>query len=312
MPAIYNSLVSDQHLKPHVAWRVAFVVPGILITVTAIALLLTCPDTPTGKWSDRHLAAQQNLAAHGVNATVVDVPGGLVDKKASQDSTSTSPAQTDEKTMQFDASGEQKTSKFADHEAQLPAQDMLDTARGEVIAKPSLKEAMPVIFSLQTLVTAACYFCTFGSELSVNSVLGAYYQANFKKLGQTGSGNWAAMFGLLNVICRPAGGILSDVLYRRTHTVWTKKIWLHILSVLTGVFMLAIGLTNSHSKSTMFGLVAGLALFLEGANGANFSLVPHVPPFANGIVSGVLVESSLRSFSDTMALTTLRHSGSSA
>jgi NNP family nitrate/nitrite transporter-like MFS transporter len=37
----------------------------------------------------------------------------------------------------------------------------------------------------------------------------------------------------------------------------------------------------------MFGLIAGMAFFLEAGNGANFSLVPHVHPHANGIVSGV-------------------------
>lgn len=38
----------------------------------------------------------------------------------------------------------------------------------------------------------------------------------------------------------------------------------------------------------MFGLIAGLAFFLEASNGANFALVPHVHPFANGIVSGIV------------------------
>lgn len=38
----------------------------------------------------------------------------------------------------------------------------------------------------------------------------------------------------------------------------------------------------------MVGLMnIGAAFFLEGANGLNFALVPHVHPYANGIVSGV-------------------------
>jgi NNP family nitrate/nitrite transporter-like MFS transporter len=36
----------------------------------------------------------------------------------------------------------------------------------------------------------------------------------------------------------------------------------------------------------MFGLIAGFAFFLEGGNGINYALVPHVHPYANGIVSG--------------------------
>lgn len=190
MPAIYDSLVKNQHLSAHVAWRVSFVVPGICIVAVAFGLLLLCPDTPTGKWADRHLAVQQNLVGHGINATVVDTPAGVLDKKSG--SGSSTPPTADEK-MQFDATGERK--KSYDNEAVVPEQEMLDTARGEVVQKPTFKEAMHVIFSMQTLVTAACYFCSFGTELSINSILGAYYLKNFKTLGQTGSGNWAAMFG---------------------------------------------------------------------------------------------------------------------
>ena len=37
----------------------------------------------------------------------------------------------------------------------------------------------------------------------------------------------------------------------------------------------------------MIGLVALMALFLEAGNGANFALIPHVHPRANGVLSGV-------------------------
>src|ERR1700733_1037658 len=91
MPAIFDSLVLSQHLTPHLAWRVAFVVPGICITTAALGSLFLCPDTPTGKWSDRHLAAQQNLAAHGVTGVVVDPPGSALDKKLGDNGSVTLP-----------------------------------------------------------------------------------------------------------------------------------------------------------------------------------------------------------------------------
>ncbi|KAJ3473169.1 hypothetical protein NLG97_g10477 [Lecanicillium saksenae] len=37
----------------------------------------------------------------------------------------------------------------------------------------------------------------------------------------------------------------------------------------------------------MVGLVTVMAIFHEAGNGANFALVPHVHPAANGVVSGV-------------------------
>ena len=35
------------------------------------------------------------------------------------------------------------------------------------------------------------------------------------------------------------------------------------------------------------GLIAGMAFFLEAGNGVNYALVPHVHPFANGVISGL-------------------------
>jgi len=285
MPAVFDSLLRKQHLSEHVAWRVSFIVPFIMITAVAIALFLLCDDTPTGKWSERHLAVQQNLQSHGVRAEgMVDVPGSITDKHTAGETTPTS---STEKRLDEEADLARAKHGSFNHEATMGEQEMLDAARGEVVQKPTFKEAMSVIFTPQTLVVAGCYFCSFGAELAINSILGAYYLKQFPKLGQTGTGNWAAMFGLLNVVFRPLGGIASDYLYRRTKSVWSKKILLHALAIMTGVFQIIIGITNSKNQSTMFGLIAGMAFFLEAGNGANFSLVPHIHPFANGIISGV-------------------------
>jgi NNP family nitrate/nitrite transporter-like MFS transporter len=270
MPAVYNSLVKDG-LSPHVAWRVSFVVPGILIVFVAICLLLLCPDTPTGKWSERFAAAEDNLRRHSVVG--VEVPGQLGDK----------PSTTGDKEH---GSEEEKPHGWKDNEAQATDQEMLDTARGEVIQKPSPAEVARVMFSPQTIVTAACYFCTFGAELAINSILGNYYKKNFPTLTLQEGGNWAAMFGLLNGVTRPLGGYISDLAYKRTKSVWAKKAVLHTYGIITGAFLIAIGVLDSKSQSTMFGLVAGMAFFLEGGNGADFGLVPHVHPYANGVVSG--------------------------
>ncbi|KAI9837423.1 MAG: hypothetical protein M1837_002968 [Sclerophora amabilis] len=281
MPAIFDSLVANQHLSPHAAWRVAFIVPFILITVTAILLLLLCRDTPTGKWSERHLATKQNLEVHHVNPEIVDVPGPITHQAHSErteDSRARSPEKLKPGLVGTDGS---------DHEAQIGEQEMIETAKGEIVQKPTFKEAMRVIFSLQTLVLCGGYVCSFGFELALNSSLGSYYLKNFPELGQTGSGNWAAMFGLLNIFFRPLGGIIGDLVYRPRRSLWAKKMWIHGVGIVAGAFLLAIGMVDSKDKSTMFGLIAGMAFFLEAGNGANFALVPHVHPASNGIVSGV-------------------------
>ena len=63
-------------------------------------------------------------------------------------------------------------------------------AESEIVKTPTFKEALSVTFSLQCLLLAALYACSFGGELSINSILGAYYNHNFPWLGQTKSGQW--------------------------------------------------------------------------------------------------------------------------
>lgn len=201
MPAIYDSLKLHQHLSSHVAWRVAFIVPFIMIVTTGIGMLLLCQDTPTGKWSERHFAAQQLLHAHGVEEPVP----GQVESSSSPSSGTTTPKGEKEKLETKRPSADVEHGVMlavSNREADMTQQQMLDVARGEIVVAPTLREGLKVLFSLQTLFHAATYFCSFGAELGVNSYLGSYYLKNFPKLGQTGSGRWAAMFGLLNIVTR--------------------------------------------------------------------------------------------------------------
>jgi NNP family nitrate/nitrite transporter-like MFS transporter len=87
---------------------------------------------------------------------------------------------------------------------------------------------------------------------------------------------------------RPAGGILADLAYKYSGgNVWAKKILLHTYSVFVGVFLIAIGVSDSHKLHTLTLLVGiGLSFFVGGSNGMNYALVPHVYPNANGVVSG--------------------------
>lgn len=95
------------------------------------------------------------------------------------------------------------------------------------------------------------------------------------------------MFGLMNIVCRPLGGVVADIAYGYTKSLWAKKALLHSYAFITGAFLIAIGQTQAKDVTTLVCLIGvGLAFFLEGANGLNFSLVPHVRPSSNGVVSG--------------------------
>jgi hypothetical protein len=233
-------------------------------------MLAFCDDTPTGKWADRYVAVP------GTSATaIVDIHGTITGKVVNA---SESLEKSDEKLDRKTADGDSDT----EAEVEQVDSELLTIARGEIVLTPTFSEALRVIFSLHSLALTMAYFCSFGGELAINSILGAYYLKNFPDLKQTGSGRWAAMFGLLNVFTRPAGGFIGDIIYKYTHSLWGKKFWIHFVGVTTGIFLIAIGITDPHYKPTLFGLVAGMAFFHEAGNGANFALVPHVHPFANG------------------------------
>lgn len=263
MPAVFDSLVQQSGLAPDRAWRVAYIVPFIIIVAVALGMLFTCDDTPNGKWSDRAMPMQGGSSDSSIRGEI-DTPSSVSIAKDINN--------IDEKHPQV----------ISDIESQSDGTTYLDLAKSEFIVPPTMKEIIYVVISPQTFALFGVYACSFGTELAVNSILGSYYEKNFPHLGQTEAGKWAAMFGLLNVLFRPLGGIISDLIYKRTQSVWAKKIWLIFLGVAAGAHLIAIGVSNPKTEATMFGLFVGLAVFMEAANGANFSLVPHVYPAANG------------------------------
>ncbi|KAI1489556.1 nitrate transporter [Biscogniauxia mediterranea] len=285
MPAVLDSFARRGY-SDGAAWRLTFIVPLIVVLATGIFMLLLCPDTPTGKWSERHLHVVENLVSHGaVGASgspsrggVVDTPGSIADKNSSDG----------DRTLVEGDKGKPSHAAW-DHEAVLSNEEMREIAQGEVIKKPTAVAALAVLVSPQTFFHVATYMCSFGGELAINSILSAYYVKNFPSLSQTTAANWAAMFGFMNFVTRPTGGFVADILYKFTgHSLWAKKIWIITCGCLTGAFLIVIGQVNPHHLPTMIGLVALMAVFLEAGNGANFALIPHVHPDANGTVSGVV------------------------
>ncbi|ROV91796.1 hypothetical protein VSDG_06434 [Cytospora chrysosperma] len=289
MPAVYDSFVARGYSMGQ-AWRLTFIVPLIMLIFTGVALLLLCPDTPVGRWSDRKLHMQETLHSQGPEGSpVVCVPGSIDNKHhsttgaASNEQDFKENGHSNEATLESNGS----PSHYTSDDANMASDDVLQAAQCELVVKPTFKEAMKVGFSPQTWVLMLCYACSFGGELAINSALPSYYHENFPSLGQTEASYWTAMFGFLNFVTRPLGGVISDVLYNKFgHSLWLKKTWMHACGVLTGMLLIVIGRVNPHHLPTFTGLMALMAIFLEAGNGANFALVPHVHPQANGIVSG--------------------------
>lgn len=277
MPALFDSLVRHQHLSDHVAWRVTFIIPFILTCVTILAILLLTDDTPTGSWSARALTLQRRTDTRDAFFNTIR------DRKGHNHTSASSTSDTINLKQPTDITERQED---VDYENQINERDLVDAASWELVKKPTTADALKVICSLPVLAVAVAIFCTFGPELAVNSFLGAYYYADFPSLGQTGAGAWAAMYGLLNFIFRPLGGIMSDTLYKYTRSLWAKKLLIVFEGIMLGIFAIIIGTTDQHSKGNRIGLVTAFAFFTETGSGAIFALVPHVHPTHNGLVTG--------------------------
>lgn len=163
MPLIYDSLRLDQGLTSSQAWRVAFVVPFILICATATGMFFLCDDTPTGKWADRHQATQALLHAH-VDPSPTDTPPS--------EPTETAETKTDNDTEKGEKEPERRPSNvdygrgsvtiIPDQEARMSKDEMRAVAQGEIVVAPTAREMMRVIFSLQTAFLSSTYICSFG------------------------------------------------------------------------------------------------------------------------------------------------------
>lgn len=165
MPAIFDSLVQQQGLEPHKAWRVAYVVPFIIIVSVALGMALTCDDTPSGSWSERHSIVKQ--AQLQGNNGVADNYGGLFEPPTETSSVTAFTPSLSEK--------EVKTKQQPiDPEAQHGEIDISE-AKAEVVVAPTFKETVRIFFSKESMTLASLYACSFGTVFQNKSPIPFLY-----------------------------------------------------------------------------------------------------------------------------------------
>ncbi|KAJ7269995.1 putative high affinity nitrate transporter [Mycena haematopus] len=273
MVSTYSSLRSDG-LSEHSAWRVAFaVVPvPILLSVAALTLLFG-QDHPAGAWSQRHnLPATAVAIAHGHH-------------------------------VHIDA--DEQSHETLEHEKARPVEtgeefgnvtSVVDFAVNESL---TFESGMKILASPLTWLPALAYLTTFGFELALDgqmeNVLFTVFKQRITGFDQNRAGYYTSIFGFLNLVTRPFGGYLGDVVYRKYGTKGKKYLTL-LCGLVMGVACLAGGvyLQNNHAAphppalSTVMGVFAVAAIFSEIGNGANFSLVPHCNSYNNGVMTGIV------------------------
>ncbi len=134
------------------------------------------------------------------------------------------------------------------------------------------------------------YFCTFGSELAVVSMLPLFFLDSFSQtagMTQVVAGMVAASFAFVNLIARPVGGFVSDRFGR-------KKALLILLGGLSiGYFLLTLIAPSWGTWGAYSGVILAVALamfcsfFVMAGEGAVFALVPLIKRRMTGQIAGL-------------------------
>jgi len=276
MVSLYQSL-RHRGLSEHVAWRAAFaIVPAPVLIFVAVLTLVIGKDHPAGKWSERHNLPATVLAAQQGHHVHQDADEKKIDLENN-----------------FGSKDVEVTARAVDeHDTDITT---VDVAINESL---TLQAALEIVASPVTWLPAISYLTTFGFELLVDGQMAAILFALFNKkipgFGQTTAGYYTSIFGFLNLVTRPFGGYVGDVVYRRWGTKG-KKYWVLACGVIMGATSLAGGFYLVDNKPpkvadlpTVIGIFAVSIIFSELGNGANFALVPHCNPYNNGVMSGIV------------------------
>jgi len=138
-----------------------------------------------------------------------------------------------------------------------------------------MKVHFPSVAALNTT-----YFANFGAELAVVSMLPAFFEGTFT-MTPTGAGLVASSFAFVNLFARPLGGLLSDSLRNRK---WT------MIAYMAGIAAGFFGMAQIGSAWPLWLAVAltiACSIFVQGAEGATFAIIPMINRRMTGQVAGM-------------------------
>src|SRR5690554_3801832 len=124
------------------------------------------------------------------------------------------------------------------------------------------------------------YFANFGAELAVVSMLPMLFEMTWG-LTATTAGLIAASFAFINLVARPIGGLVSDRFGNRRFVMLG-----YMLGIAIGFAMM--GLMNS-SWPLYLAVVTTIlcSVFVQGAEGATFGIIPSIKRRITGQISGM-------------------------
>ncbi|WP_018923121.1 MFS transporter [Salsuginibacillus kocurii] len=124
------------------------------------------------------------------------------------------------------------------------------------------------------------YFANFGAELAIVSMLPMFFQLTFS-LDPATAGVIAASFAFINLLARPLGGILSDRMGSRRGVML-----FYMLGITVG--LAGMGMIDSNWPLILaVALTVFTSMFIQGAEGATYAIIPMVKKRITGQVAGM-------------------------
>jgi NNP family nitrate/nitrite transporter-like MFS transporter len=151
------------------------------------------------------------------------------------------------------------------------------------VNRPALAGAYPAEdrYPFRTVAAlCAAYFATFGAELAVVTLLPEFFEDTWG-LGPAAAGAAASGFAFMNLVARPGGGLLSDLVGRRRTLAGVCA------GTAAGFLVLS---TVGPSWPWVAAVVACMAcsLFVQAGAGATFGIAPLVKKRVSGQVAGIV------------------------
>lgn len=130
----------------------------------------------------------------------------------------------------------------------------------------------------QVAVLQLTYFVNIGSALSVVSMLPMFFEKNF---GVTPviAGFAAAAYSIMNLVTRPMGGLLSDLIGRK----WTLTLLLAGMGI---SYMIMSTVNGTWFFPTAIAIVVLFAIFVQSSGGATYAIVPLIKKPLTGQIGG--------------------------
>ena len=159
---------------------------------------------------------------------------------------------------------------------------LYDAAQAWRVNKGVFEKPVPALHRYkfkQVAVLNVLYFATFGSELAVVSMLPLFFTDVFG-LSMVQAGLLASSYAFMNLMSRPAGGLISDIFGRR------PTLLILIAGLAFGYFTFAL---VDASWPLVFAVITAMAcsFFVQAGEGAVFAVVPLIKRRLTGQIAGM-------------------------